>query len=92
MFAWETTARYMFKGCRKMVLTIPMSQSVSDVVALKAYRAGNQIVVEGVFIPCPETDKSLLQKPCVASAGQDAPCPLMTSPPYPLESEKRALS
>ena len=94
MWAWETTARYLFKGCRKMVVAIPMSQNISDVGALKAYRQGSQIIVEGVWIPtpCPETDTSQPQKPCVTSAVPSAPFPLLTSPPCPSVSERRVLS
>jgi hypothetical protein len=92
LWAWETTARYLFKGCHRMVLTIPMSQGVSDIVSLKASIRGREIVVEGIFIPYPESDKSQPQQPYVASASPDAPCPLLTSPPYPSESGKRALS
>ena len=94
MWAWETTARYLFKGCRKMVLTIPMSQSVSDVVALRAYRQGTQIVVEGVWMPtpCPESDTYRPPQKCVASAVPDAPSALLTSPPCPQVSGKRVLS
>ena len=92
MWAWETTARYLFKGCRKMVLTIPMSQSVSDVVALRAYRQGTQIVVEGIFIPCQESDKYRPPQKCVASAVPDAPSALLTSPPCPQVSGKHVLS
>ena len=53
LWAWDTTARYMFKGCRKMVLTIPMSQSVDEVFALTARMCPekNKIIVEGVFVP-----------------------------------------
>jgi len=92
MWAWETTARYMFKGCRKMVLTIPMSQSVSDVVALKAYRQGHQIVVEGVFIPYQESDRCRPQQMYEASAEPKSPSALLTSPPCPQVSGKHVLS
>lgn len=94
LWAWETTARYLFKGCRKMVLTIPMSQSVLDVGALKVYVKGRDIVVEGVWIPTlyQETDMSQPQPPYVASTSQDALSPLLTSPPYQPASERRVLS
>ena len=93
LWAWETTARYTFKTCHKMLLTIPMSQNVSDVVALKAYRRGHEIVVEGIWTtPYQESGMSQPQKPCGASAVPDAPCPLLTSHPYPPASGMRVLS
>lgn len=92
LWAWETTARYVFKGCHKMVLTIPMSQGVSDVVALKAYRKGHEIVVEGIFTPYQESDRCPPQQKYEASDGQVSPSPLLTSRPYPPESGKHVLS
>ena len=64
LWAWDTTARYMFKGCRKMILTIPMSQSVDDVIALTARvcRQSNKIVVEGVFVPKEDLAKGVYQE------------------------------
>ena len=75
-----------------MVLTIPMSQGVSDVIALKAYRDGHQIVVEGIFIPYQESDRCRPQQKYGASDGQVSPSPLLTSRPYPPESGKHVLS
>jgi hypothetical protein len=92
LWAWETTARYLFKGCHRVVLTIPMSQSVSDIVSLKAYRQGHQIVVEGIFIPCQESDTCRPQQTYEASAEPKSPSPLLTSVPCLPVSEKRVLS
>jgi len=92
LWAWETTARYVFKSCRKMTLTIPMSQSVLDVGALKVSLKGREIVVEGVFIPYQETDRYPPQQKYVASASQDAPSPLLTSGQHPPASGKHVLS
>ena len=95
-FAWETTARYVFKGCYKMNLRIPMSQSVDMAAALKASycHKSKEIIIEGIWIPIPypEIGKFQPQKRYEALAVPDAPCPLLTSHPYPSESEKRVLS
>ena len=92
LWAWETTARYLFKGCHRVVLTIPMSQNVSDIVSLTAYRRGHEIVVEGIFIPYQESDTSRPQQKCVASTEPKSPSPLLTSAPCPPVSERRVLS
>lgn len=92
LWAWETTARYVFKSCHKMVLTIPMSEGVSEVFALKAYRQGHQIVVEGIFTPYQESDRCPPQQKYVASDEPTSPSPLLTSPPCQPVSGKRVLS
>ena len=93
LWAWITNGRYVVRRSR-ISLSIPAPENVSGLVLVSHSfnRSSHSIDLEFAITPCPETDKFLLQRGCGASAEQDAPCPLLTSPQRPSESGKRGVS